>query len=62
MESVNISFSIFKSISGSQESLKLAAKPNNVGLLHFCNGAYFFCFDSINSTKQDVRELWHKPH
>ena len=54
MEYVNISFKVSKSNSGSQESLKLAAISNNVGISDFCDGVYFFCFYSINLTKQDV--------
>ena len=59
MESVNISFSISKSNSGSQKSLKPAARSNNVGISDFYDGVYFFCFDSINSTKQDVEIMAH---
>ena len=58
MESVNISFSISKSNSGSQKSLKPAARSNNVGISDFYDGVYFFCFDSINSTKQDVEIMY----
>ena len=54
MESVSISFNISKSNSGSQESLKLVARSINVGISDLCDGVYFFYFDSINSTKQDV--------
>ena len=51
---VNILFNTSKSNSRSKESLKLGARSNNLGILHFCNGVYFFCFDFINSSKQDV--------
>ena len=54
MKSVNISFNISKSNLVSHEYLKLAARSNNGEILHFCDGAYIFCFDSINSAKQDV--------
>ena len=54
MEYVNISFKISKSNSGLQGSLKLAAILNNVAISDFCDGVFFFCFDSINLTKQDV--------
>ena len=53
-ESVKTWLSIAKSSSGSHESLNLLARSFKVGTADYSNCLYFFCLESISSTKHDV--------